>query len=126
CTVSATIEDSMDDILCKVHEAGLTLKAGCVASTSKVVTEQGVVSAERAVRERHRRMLCYDREQGRFEMRRIERHMPIHVPREENIEIVSNGVVLKTSIRHPVLVYRQDRLLYVSADQVRQNDALVH
>ena len=29
CTVSATIEDSMDDILDKVHQAGLTLKAGC-------------------------------------------------------------------------------------------------
>ncbi|NCT72702.1 MAG: adenosylcobalamin-dependent ribonucleoside-diphosphate reductase [Xanthomonadaceae bacterium] len=29
CTVSGTIEDSMDGILDKVHEAGLTLKAGC-------------------------------------------------------------------------------------------------
>ncbi|HTC16306.1 MAG TPA: ribonucleotide reductase N-terminal alpha domain-containing protein, partial [Steroidobacteraceae bacterium] len=29
CTVSGTIHDSMDDILRKVHEAGLTLKAGC-------------------------------------------------------------------------------------------------
>ena len=29
CTVSGTIEDSMYDILDKVHEAGLTLKAGC-------------------------------------------------------------------------------------------------
>src|SRR5690606_11150940 len=29
CTVSGTIEDSMDNILDKVHEAGLTLKAGC-------------------------------------------------------------------------------------------------
>ncbi len=29
CTVSGTIGDSMDDILAKVHEAGLTLKAGC-------------------------------------------------------------------------------------------------
>src|SRR5687767_10908806 len=29
CTVSGTIRDSMDDILGKVHEAGLTLKAGC-------------------------------------------------------------------------------------------------
>ncbi|WP_027157140.1 adenosylcobalamin-dependent ribonucleoside-diphosphate reductase [Methylobacter luteus] len=29
CTVSGTIADSMDDILRKVHEAGLTLKAGC-------------------------------------------------------------------------------------------------
>src|SRR3546814_10450632 len=28
CTVSGTIEDSMDGILDKVHEAGLTLKAG--------------------------------------------------------------------------------------------------
>ncbi len=30
CTVSGTILDSMDDILRKVHEAGLTLKAGCL------------------------------------------------------------------------------------------------
>ncbi|MBK1735878.1 ribonucleoside-diphosphate reductase, adenosylcobalamin-dependent [Halorhodospira abdelmalekii] len=29
CTVSGTIEDSMDGILKRVHEAGLTLKAGC-------------------------------------------------------------------------------------------------
>ncbi len=29
CTVSGTITDSMDGILQKVHEAGLTLKAGC-------------------------------------------------------------------------------------------------
>jgi ribonucleoside-diphosphate reductase alpha chain len=29
CTVSGTIQDSMNDILNKVHEAGLTLKAGC-------------------------------------------------------------------------------------------------
>ena len=29
CTVSGTIRDSMDDILGKLHEAGLTLKCGC-------------------------------------------------------------------------------------------------
>jgi ribonucleoside-diphosphate reductase alpha chain len=29
CTVSGIIHDSMDDILKKVHEAGLTLKSGC-------------------------------------------------------------------------------------------------
>ena len=29
CTVSGTVADSMDNILNKVHEAGLTLKAGC-------------------------------------------------------------------------------------------------
>jgi ribonucleoside-diphosphate reductase alpha chain len=29
CTVSGTVEDSMHQILDKVHEAGLTLKAGC-------------------------------------------------------------------------------------------------
>ncbi len=29
CTVSGSIRDSMNDILGKVHEAGLTLKAGC-------------------------------------------------------------------------------------------------
>ena len=30
CTVSGTVGDSMNDILSKLHEAGLTLKAGCV------------------------------------------------------------------------------------------------
>ncbi|MFT7461646.1 MAG: ribonucleoside-diphosphate reductase alpha chain, partial [Planctomycetota bacterium] len=29
CTVSGTVQDSMDDILTKLHEAGLTLKCGC-------------------------------------------------------------------------------------------------
>ena len=29
CTVSGSIHDSMDDILGKIHEAGITLKAGC-------------------------------------------------------------------------------------------------
>ncbi|MBF0309904.1 MAG: adenosylcobalamin-dependent ribonucleoside-diphosphate reductase [Magnetococcales bacterium] len=29
CTVSGTVRDSMDDILRSVHDAGLTLKAGC-------------------------------------------------------------------------------------------------
>jgi ribonucleoside-diphosphate reductase alpha chain len=29
CTVSGTVQDSMNNILEKVHEAGLTLKAGC-------------------------------------------------------------------------------------------------
>ena len=29
CTVSGTVTDSMDDILNKNHEAGMTLKAGC-------------------------------------------------------------------------------------------------
>ena len=29
CTVSGAVQDSMTDILDKVHEAGLTLKAGC-------------------------------------------------------------------------------------------------
>ena len=29
CTVSGIVHDSMNDILGKVHEAGLTLKAGC-------------------------------------------------------------------------------------------------
>jgi len=126
CTVSATIGDSMDDILGKVHEAGLTLKAGCVAPQTSVITEHGVVTAERAAREHHRRMLCYDRDAGRFEMRRVERHMTTHVPRDENIEIVSNGVRLKTSVKHPVLVYRDGRLTYVRADDVRTDDALVH
>ena len=125
CTVSGTIRDSMDDILGKVHEAGLTLKAGCVAPGTWVVTERGVVTADEAVTERHEQILSYDRESGRCEMRRIERHMTTHVPQSENIEIVANGVSIKTSVRHPVLVYRDERLTYVRAEEVRSGDALV-
>mgnify|MGYP000262282144 CR=1 FL=1 len=113
CTVSGTVRDSMDDILQKVHEAGLTLKAGCVAPGTWVVTERGLVTADDAVTERHTHILSYDRATGRFEMRRILRHLVTHVPRAENIEIVSNGVALKTSVKHPVLVYRDERTQYV-------------
>ncbi|HKL50148.1 MAG TPA: ribonucleotide reductase N-terminal alpha domain-containing protein, partial [Wenzhouxiangellaceae bacterium] len=126
CTVSGTIGDSMNDILGKVHEAGLTLKAGCVAPETSVVTEHGVVTARRAVEEKHEMMLSYDRDSGRFEMRRIVEHMTTHVPRDENIELVSNGTRLKTSIKHPVLVWRGEAMKYVRADDVRDTDALVH
>jgi len=126
CTVSGTIHDSMDDILGKVHEAGLTLKAGCVAPGTWVRTERGVVTADQAVHEQHRQILCYDRDTHQFEMRPIQRHLTTHVPRAENIRITSNGVTLTTSVRHPVLVHRDGQLSYVRADEVRQSDALVH
>jgi len=125
CTVSGAVRDSMDDILGKVHEAGLTLKAGCVAPGTWVRTERGLVTADEAVREQHREILCYDRDAQRFEMRPILRHLTTHVPREENIRIHSNGMTLTTSVRHPVLVYRQGELIYVRADELRGSDALV-
>ena len=126
CTVSGTIRDSMDDILKKVHEAGLTLKAGCVAPGTWVRTERGLVTADQAVAERHREILCYDRDQHRFEMRPILRHLTTHVPQQENVRITSNGATLTTSARHPVLVHRDGDFLYVRADEIRLTDALVH
>jgi ribonucleoside-diphosphate reductase alpha chain len=126
CTVSGTIHDSMDDILKKVHEAGLTLKAGCVAPGTWVRTERGLVTADQAVAEQHREILCYDRDEHRFEMRPILRHLTTHVPREENIRIRSNGATLTTSVKHPVLVYRNSQYTYVRADEVERSDALVH
>ncbi|HET7650386.1 MAG TPA: LAGLIDADG family homing endonuclease, partial [Gammaproteobacteria bacterium] len=125
CTVSGTIRDSMDDILGKVHEAGLTLKAGCVAPGTWVRTERGLVTVEQAVNERHREILSYDRDMNRFEMRPILKHLTVQVRREDNIEIVANGASLKTSVKHPILVYRQGKLVYVRADDVRRDDALV-
>jgi len=126
CTVSGTIHDSMNDILEKVHQAGLTLKAGCVAPGTWVRTEKGLVTADRAVAQRHREILCYDRDSGRFEMRPIRRHMTTHVPNDENIRLVSGEVELTTSVQHPVLVYRDGSLVYVRAGEVGETDALVH
>ncbi|MDP3877662.1 MAG: adenosylcobalamin-dependent ribonucleoside-diphosphate reductase [Methylobacter sp.] len=126
CTVSGTIADSMDDILHKVHEAGLTLKAGCVAPDTLVCTEQGYVTAERAVTEQHQHILSYDRESHCFEMRPILKHMTTVVPTDENIEIGSHLGTLTTSIKHPVLVYRDEKLQYVRADDINQTDALIH
>ncbi|MGH8114011.1 MAG: LAGLIDADG family homing endonuclease, partial [Rhodanobacteraceae bacterium] len=125
CTVSGTVTDSMDDILEKVHEAGLTLKAGCVAPGTWVVTDRGLVTADEAVMEQHAEILSYDRDARRFEMRRVERHLTTHVARADNIEIRANGASLRTSIRHPVLVYRDGALCYVRADEVGNDDALV-
>jgi ribonucleoside-diphosphate reductase alpha chain len=125
CTVSGTIEDSMDDILHKVHEAGLTLKAGCVAPNTLVCTEKGYVTAQQAVIEQHQQILSYDRDTHRFEMRPILKHITTIVPTDENIEISSHLGTLTTSIKHPVLVYRDDRLQYVRADDITQADALV-
>jgi ribonucleoside-diphosphate reductase alpha chain len=126
CTVSGTIRDSMDDILKKVHEAGLTLKAGCVAPGTLVRTERGLVTADRAVAEKHREILCYDREEHRFEMRPITKHMTTHVPQAENIRITSNGATLTTSVKHPVLVHRDGTFTYVRAGEVLLTDSLVH
>ncbi len=126
CTVSGTIADSMDDILGKVHEAGLTLKAGCVAPNTLVCTEKGYVTAVQAVTEKHQQILSYDRDSRLFEMRPILKHMTTVVPTDENIEIGSHLGTLTTSIKHPVLVYRDDKLQYVRADEINQSDALVH
>jgi len=125
CTVSGTIEDSMYNILDKVHEAGLTLKAGCVAPGTWVVTEHGVVTADEAVADRHAQILSYDRAARRFEMRRIQQHLTTQVARADNIGIRAAGVSLQTSVRHPVLVYRNGEQRYVRADEVAQGDALV-
>ncbi|MBE0436559.1 MAG: hypothetical protein IBX56_12230, partial [Methylomicrobium sp.] len=126
CTVSGIIEDSMDDILGKVHEAGLTLKAGCVAPNTLVYTEQGYVTAKCAVEEKHRFILSYDKKSRLFEMQPILKHMTTSVPIDENIEISSHLGTLTTSIKHPVLIYRDEKMQYVRADEVQPSDALIH
>ncbi|MDX2504433.1 MAG: LAGLIDADG family homing endonuclease [Gammaproteobacteria bacterium] len=126
CTVSGAIKDSMDDILGKVHEAGLTLKAGCVAPDTLVYTEKGYVTARLAVTEKHTHILSYDRDSLRFEMKSVLKHMTTVVSKDENIKITSNLGTLTTSIKHPVLVYRDEKLQYVRADHINETDALVH
>ena len=69
--------------------------------------------------EQHREILCYDRDEHRFEMQPILQHLRTHVPQAENIRIRSNGATLTTSVKHPVLVYRDGEYRYVRADEVR-------
>jgi len=126
CTVSGSIQDSMDDILAKVHEAGLTLKAGCVSPDTLVYTEKGYVTAKKAVTEKHQQILSYDKKSQQFEMRAILKHMTTHVAQDENIQIESHLGTLTTSIKHPVLVYRDNTLQYIRADEVNSGDAFVH
>ena len=85
-----------------------------------------MVTADEAVAERHREILCYDRDEHRFEMQPILRHLTVHVPQEENVRITSNRASITTSCKHPVLVHRGGEFRYVRADEVGLTDALVH
>lgn len=125
CTVSGHIHDSMDDIMAKAHEAALTLKAGCVAPGTWVVTEKGLVTADQAVQEKHESILSYNVESRIFEMRKIEKHMTTHVSNRDNIKIQAGGVELTTSNVHPVLVYKNGSLQYAAAGDIKVGDAIV-
>lgn len=125
CTVSGHINDSMDDIMAKAHEAALTLKAGCVAPGTWVVTEKGLVTADQAVQEKHESILSYNVESRIFEMRKIEKHMTTHVSNKDNIKIQAGGVELTTSNVHPVLVYKNGSLQYAAAGDIKVGDAIV-
>ena len=126
CTVSDTIEDSMDGIMRAVHEAALTLAAGCVSADTTVLTEKGIVTAEQAVLEEHTSILAYNRQLNKFEMCNIEDHLTTIVPQDENIKITSQGTELITSKKHPVLVYREGELSYIRAGDINLSDAVVH
>lgn len=126
CTVSQTIDDSMDGIMEAVHAAALTLKAGCVAAGTLVVTEHGVVPIERAVAEKHKSALSYNIKKDKFELKPILRHLTPIVKNEDSIKIVSSdGASLSTSKKHPVLVYRNGELDYIRAGDIRVGDSLV-
>lgn len=126
CTVSGTIPDSMDGIMKLQHEAALTLKAGCVSHDTIVITEKGMVSAKQAVEEKHEFILSYNTKNKKFEKQKIKDHLIVNVKKENNIGIVSdNNVILETSKIHPVLVFRENELVYTEAENVIEGDFLV-
>jgi ribonucleoside-diphosphate reductase alpha chain len=126
CTVSESIHDSMDNIMKRAHEAALTLKAGCVSAGTSVVTECGVVPVEVAVSEKHKEILSFNCITEAFEFKKILKHIEVVVEREDNIRIHSGYGSLTTSVKHPVLVWREEESKYVRADEVRGDDALIH
>jgi ribonucleoside-diphosphate reductase alpha chain len=83
CTVSGTITDSMDDILEKVHEAGLTLKAGCgigyefshAAPARRVRLRRRRVHLRPDVVHGYLRQDVLHRELGRWPPRRADGHL---------------------------------------------------
>ena len=83
CTVSGTIGDSMDDILNKVHEAGLTLKAGCgigyefstLRPRGAYVSGAGAYTSRPAVVHGYLRQDVFHRLVGRRPPRRADGHV---------------------------------------------------
>ena len=83
CTVSGTIADSMDDILNKVHEAGLTLKAGCgigyefstLRPRGAYVSGAGAYTSRPAVVHGYLRQDVFHRLVGRRPPRRADGHL---------------------------------------------------
>lgn len=122
CTVSGTIPDSMDGIMELLHEAALTLKAGCVSGNTLVITEKGLVTAKEAVENQHKKILSYNKFTREYEEKNIEEHLKVVVNKSDNIKIEDEkGGVIETSKIHPVLVYRDNNLQYVEAENIDVN-----
>ena len=126
CVMSGLIEDDLEDIYDKVKEAVLTMKSGCVAQGTKVITDKGVVNVEDAVNNKHEYILSYNKKTNKFEKKKILNHLTTIVPQNEQICITSNNTKLKTSIKHPVLRYCNDKLEYDRADNLKIEEALIH
>ena len=119
CTVSGTIPDSMDGIMKLQHEAALTLKAGCVSADTLVITEKGLVTSKEAVEGKHKKILSYNTFTREYEEKNIEEHLTVVVKKSDNIKIEDEkGGVLETSKIHPVLIYRDNDLQYVEAENI--------
>ncbi len=119
CTVSGTIPDSMNGIMKLQHEAALTLKAGCVSADTLVITEKGLVTAKEAVEGKHKKILSYNTFTREYEEKNIEEHLTVVVKKSDNIKIEDEkGGVLETSKIHPVLIYRDNDLQYVEAENI--------
>ncbi|MEO5350758.1 MAG: hypothetical protein H7836_14105 [Magnetococcus sp. YQC-3] len=126
CTVSEIIEDDLEDIYEKLKEAALTLKAGCVAKGTKVITEVGIVNVEDAVNEKHNMIMSYNIKNKEFEFKKILKHLTKEVKKENQIEIVSNRVSLKTSKIHPILNYLDGKLGYDKSEELSLDHGVIH
>ena len=93
CTVSGTIRDSMDDILAKVHEAGLTLKAGCgigyefstLRPRGAYVSGAGAYTSGPALVHGYLRQDVLHRLVGRRPPRRADGHVRRRPPRRDGV-----------------------------------------
>jgi ribonucleotide reductase alpha subunit len=121
CVVVESPEDSMEGIIDTGKNLAQLMKRRCVAAGSKVVTSTGVLNIEDV--KPGMMILSYDIEQDKQVFKKVLDKFESDVdPSDRIIVKYSNGSLLKTSKKHPVLKMLDSGFDYVDAGSLKEND----